>query len=389
MIRGLERVAAHLAEDRELHARAHVEQMMREVPEYFVGHDEAIVQLAIESTADWLQGMASGFLHGCRLPEAPPAIALKEALLTAQMGIPWRAVEKTIWVGYREILDGLFVHIEEAALPRAEELALMRASQRYLTTYCSELSSRLAHVHEMERDRCVRRGEHRRIEVINALLNGRDVSSDALGYSLVIDHWAVVASGVDRDEALNDLARTLGCALLVTPGVDGSTWGWLGGRPALATPKGGLAGWQPPAGTQLAFGSLDHGREGFVRSHAEALEAHRVARRSRAPITHYDQVAIEAFALRDERVARAFVSQELRTLADDGERAAQLRETLRAYFAVGNNGSAAAAMLGVHERTVSYRLNSIEESLPRGIAGRRGELVVALRLHDLLFRHPL
>jgi DNA-binding PucR family transcriptional regulator len=46
-------------------------------------------------------------------------------------------------------------------------------------------------------------------------------------------------------------------------------------------------------------------------------------------------------------------------------------------------------MLGVHERTVSYRLNSIEESLPRGIAGRRGELVVALRLHDLLFRHPL
>lgn len=385
MKRGLDRVAAHLADNREIHARAHVEQMMREVPEYFAGNDQAIVQLAIESTADWLQGMSSGFLHGCQVPEAPPAIALKEALLTAQMGIPWRAVEKTIWVGYREILDRLFTHIQDAALPRAEEQALIRASHRFITTYCSELSSRLAHVHEMERDRCVRRGEHRRIEVVKALLNGRDVSGGALGYSLDGEHCAVVAAGADREDALNDLARTLGCALLVTPGVDGSAWGWLGGRPTVTPTQRGLAGWEPPAGTQIAFGTIDRGRDGFVRSHAEALEAHRVARRSGAAVTYYASVAIEAFALRDERVAKAFVVEELGTLADEGERAAQLRETLRAYFAVGNNGSAAAATLGVHERTVSYRLNSIEEALPSEIGRRRGELTLALRLHELLF----
>lgn len=381
---GLEGLGVHLAENREVHAREHVEQMMIEVPEYFAGNDQAIVQLAIESTADWLYGMASGFAHGCRLPEAPPAIALKEALLTAQMGIPWRAVEKTIWVGYREILDRLFTHIQEQALPRGEELALIRASHRYITTYCSELSARLAHVHEMERDRVVRRGEHRRIEVVKALLNGRDVSGEALGYSLDGEHWAVVASGSEPEDALSDLARTLGCPALVTPGVDGTMWGWLGGSPATA--RRALAGWEPPAGAQVAFGTIDRGRDGFVRSHSEALEAYRVARLSGAPMTHYDGVAIEAFALRDERVARAFVIDELGTLADDDERAAQLRETLRAYFAVGNNGSAAAATLGVHERTVSYRLNSIEDVLPNGIARRRGELMVALRLHELLFR---
>jgi hypothetical protein len=380
----LERVAAFLADNREVHAREHVEQMQREVPEYFAGNDQAIVQLAVESTADWLHGMASGFRHGCRVPEAPPAIALKEALLTAQMGIPWRAVEKTIWVGYREILDRLFTDIQSAALPRAEEQALIVATHRFITTFCSELSSRLAHVYELERDSCVRRGEHRRIEVVKALLNGRAVSDAALGYALDGEHRAVVASGPDREDALNDLARTLDCALLVTPGIDGSAWGWLGGRPTITGAARALVGWEPPAGTQIAFGTIDRGPEGFVRSHAEAVEAHRVALRSGAPTTSYEDVAVDAFALRDERVARAFVLDELGTLADDDERAAELRKTLRAYFAAGNNGSAAAAMLGVHERTVSYRLNSIEDVIPAGIGRRRGELMLALRLHELL-----
>ena len=381
----LDYVAAHLADTSEVNARAHVDQMIREVPEYFVGNDQAIVQLAIESTADWLQGIASGFRHDCRLPDVPPAIALKEAVLTAQMGIPWRAVEKTIWVGYREIVDGVYVHIHEAALPRSEEIALIRAAHRFITTYCSELSTQLAHVHEMERDRVVRRGEHRRIEVVKAVLSGRDVSGDALGYPLEGEHWAVVATGPDCADALTELARFLGCAVLTTPGVDGGVWGWLGGRPTLTRSQLELSGWEPPAGVRLAFGTVERGREGFVRSHDEALEAQRVARLNRSSVTRYERVAPEAFALRDERVARAFVLEELRTLADAGERAAQLRETLRAYFAVGNNGSAAAATLGVHERTVSYRLNSIEDALPNAVAHRRGELVLALRLHELLF----
>ena len=257
----------------------------------------------------------------------------------------------------------------------------MRAAHRYITTYCSELSAHLAHVYEMERDRVVRRGEHRRIEVVKSLLAGTDVSADSLGYPLDGPHLAVVASGPQREEVVSDLARVLGCSVLTTPGIDGTAWAWLGGRPIV---RELLDGWEPHPGNQVAFGTVDSGREGFVSSHAEAVEAHRVARLSGAAATDYDDVAIEALALRDERVARAFVADELGPLADDGDRALQLRETLRAYFAVGNNGSAAAAMLGVHERTVSYRLSSIEELLPDGIAHRRSELVVALSLHRLL-----
>jgi len=379
----LEELGAHLAQERERWAHAYVEQMMIEVPEYFAGNDQAMVQLAIESTSDWLYGMSSGFAHGCRLSVTPPSAALKEALMTAQIGIPWRAVEKTIWVGYREIVDRLFTHIRQLALPHAEEFALMRAAHRYITTYCSELSAELAHIYEMERDRVVRRGEHRRIEVIKALLNGGEVSGETLGYPLEYEHWAIVATGPQREEVVGDLGRKLGCAVLMTPGSDGTMWAWLGGRTAIDASL--LDGWKPSPGHQIAFGTIDSGRQGFVHSHSEAVESHRVARLSGEAITHYDSVAIESLALRDERVARAFVLDELGALADESDRAAQLRATLRAYFTVGNNGSAAAALLGVHERTVSYRLSRIEEALPDGVARRRGELIVALRLHELLF----
>jgi PucR C-terminal helix-turn-helix domain len=46
------------------------------------------------------------------------------------------------------------------------------------------------------------------------------------------------------------------------------------------------------------------------------------------------------------------------------------------------NASAAAAMLGVHEHTVGYRLRTIEERLGRPVIARRAELETALRLLD-------
>ena len=83
---------------------------------------------------------------------------------------------------------------------------------------------------------------------------------------------------------------------------------------------------------------------------------------------HYDDVALECVMLADERAARAFVAAELAPL-DRGRDGAKLRETLTAYFASGFNASAAAAMLKVNDRTIAYRLNSIEEQL--GLLGPR------------------
>lgn len=383
MTTAVETVAAFLAENCETHAEQQVERMRSEVPEYFDSSGPAAISLAVESTADWQLGISAALSGERPVPEPPPAIALREAVVTARMGIPWRAVEKTIWVGHRETVNSIFALVSEGGLSQEAERDLLQETIGALSTYCAELTTRLAQVHEVERDCCVRRGEHRRIDTIKAILVGADVSGHSLGYSLEAEHVAAAAWGPAAEEALHELADEAGAALLVTPGGGGSIWAWLG------APKGGatlrdLAGFDPPAGTQIALGTVGTGRAGFVDSHAEALEAERIGRLSGRPLTFYPEVAAEAFALRDERLARAFVRRELGELGTGTDRSVRLRETLDTYLSVGNNGSAAAAILGVHERTVSYRLNQIEQLLGRQVFARREETKIALRLHALL-----
>ena len=49
-----------------------------------------------------------------------------------------------------------------------------------------------------------------------------------------------------------------------------------------------------------------------------------------------------------------------------------------------SHAAAAAVKIRVHERTVAYRLKSIEERLGFPIGERRDELAVALRLAEVL-----
>jgi DNA-binding PucR family transcriptional regulator len=101
-------------------------------------------------------------------------------------------------------------------------------------------------------------------------------------------------------------------------------------------------------------------------------------------VTHYGEVALEALAAGDPDEARAFVVRELRGLEGDDARARRLRETLRAWFAAGQNAAATAAALGVHEQTVAARLRAVEERTGAPPAARRAELETALRLREYL-----
>lgn len=378
-------LATFLAENREPHARRHVARMQEEVPDYFVDCGVDGVDLAVESTADWQLAFSSAIARGAAVLDAPPPMALREAFVTARTGIPWRAVEKTIWVGQREMVGEMFRWARAEDLPQAMEHEVLRDAVRIVGTYCGELTTILAGEYEVERDRCVRRGEHRRIDAIKALLAGMEVSDSPLGYSLDVEHRAAVAWGSEPDEALREIAEGLGCSLLLSPGGGGSVWAWFGGHPDVEDVAGVLAEYSPAPDTQVALGTPRPGRAGFIESHHEALEAQRVGRLSGKGITAYEDVATEAFALRDERLARAFVRRELREIADRTERSTRLRETLETYFKLGNNGTAAAADLGVHERTIAYRLSQVESTLGYRAHERRKEILVALRLHTLLF----
>lgn len=75
---------------------------------------------------------------------------------------------------------------------------------------------------------------------------------------------------------------------------------------------------------------------------------------------------------------------ELGPLGEADARTELLRLTLRTYFDTGQNAAATAARIRVHERTVAYRLRSIENRLGFPITERRDELSIALRLAEVL-----
>ena len=85
-------------------------------------------------------------------------------------------------------------------------------------------------------------------------------------------------------------------------------------------------------------------------------------------------MALESVVLRDLPAARDFMMSELGPIGDDDPRTELLRGTLRAYFDTGQNAAATAARIQVHERTVAYRLKSIEDRLGFSISHRRDEL---------------
>jgi DNA-binding PucR family transcriptional regulator len=103
----------------------------------------------------------------------------------------------------------------------------------------------------------------------------------------------------------------------------------------------------PPEEILVAIGRPGHGLDGFRRSHAEALEAARVAALAggaAAAVTRYERVELVSLLASDFPRARAFVAARLGPLAAATEPAARLRETVLAFLAA--NGSGTRVLVG-------------------------------------------
>jgi len=361
------------------------DRLHEEVPEYFEGIDPGMADVERASIVANLRAVAHGLGHGRALPDRLPLGAVDEALLAASEGLPWAALLRTYAIGHASLFELMCVQVERLGLPDARRVEALRVLSRYLFAYVDQVTGQLAEVYQAERDRLLRSQERRRASLTRELLAGMPVSEEELGYRLRVDHIGVVAWGQNPEAGATQIARQLGCALLITPGGGRSVWAWLGGRPRVeAAAARALDRFSPPEGTFLACGEVAFGEQGFVQTHRQALQAYKVAMIGGAPVTRYDDVALEALVVQDERLAREFVARELGPLAAPDAKTARLRATLRAYFSLGQNASAAGALLKVHERTVGYRLATIEERIGRPLTRRRDELGLALRIHALI-----
>jgi DNA-binding PucR family transcriptional regulator len=134
---------------------------------------------------------------------------------------------------------------------------------------------------------------------------------------------------------------------------------WSGSYEAMDTTL--LEGYEPPEGIRVAFGRPARGREGFRRSHGEAIQAARVAalaRDLRRQVVGYAQGELVSLLASDLPRAREFVTTRLGPLAADDEASQRLRETLRAFLAAGGRSMRAAKELYVHQNTVTTGSNA-------------------------------
>ena len=321
---------------------------------------------------------------GARMPAELPAADAALTRMSAQLGAPlqfllwgYRNGHRVQWEGWLDLVERL------PGGPAERRRALLDEGARFFFAYVDRMSDLVTEAYTQERERTLRGLEQRRVRTVARLLGGEDAEASELDYDVDGAHLGAILWGQDGPGVAHALAAALDRRALVVAVDRGLWWAWVGGaRPlgdALATR---LAGWTPPDGTAVALGGEAAGRAGFRATHRQAGAAHRAGQLAGAPLTAFDDVALEALGAADPEAARAFVARELAGLDGDDGRSAALRDTLRAWFAHGHNAAATAAALGVHEQTVAQRLRAVEQRTGRAPAARRAELEMALRLRD-------
>lgn len=130
----------------------------------------------------------------------------------------------------------------------------------------------------------------------------------------------------------------------------------------------------------VALGAPGWGREGFRRSHFQALMAHRTLIRGggRRRVARYDDLRLLDAMTDDDARIDDFLGA---TLGDLRTADPDLAECLRIWFAERCNASAVAQRLYTHRNTVVRRLARAEELLPVPLEANAIAVAAALELH--------
>ncbi|MFD4328520.1 PucR family transcriptional regulator [Nocardioides sp. NPDC058538] len=354
-------------------------------PNYYRRNDPMLLETELPSITGALTSIIHGLRHSRILPEGASEGALEEARAAAQTGLEVTDLLLTRRIGQVVLWNWILDTAARVVPEGPRRIAVLKQAAEYHFAWNDIITHDVVAAYEREKSAYFFHSRDRqRRAIVTDLLKGVPTDTEQLGYNLNAEQIAVVAWGNAARAALKVLATLLDAALLVVEGTGGTSLAWLGRSRMSESFEKHLAAIEPPPATYLAIGGPGTGLEGFRLGHRQAWQAYRVGRLRPQPVTCYRDVALESVVLRDIPAARDFMRSELGAIADGDPRSELLRETLRAYFATGQNAAATAVRIHVHERTVAYRLKSIEERLGFLINHRRDELAVALRLADVL-----
>lgn len=289
------------------------------------------------------------------------------------------------WLVGQEVFWDRFQLMAERAL---EDTALcwdvIKAARVQLRGHAAQVSELFRRACESESARAAGIYEDSRWRAVSRALEGHWVDAHELGYDLGDCHTAVVA---DVASSLDGLASRTKRHVLLLPAPDGGTWGWLGGRTAVSDSElDALIEWQGDRDGHVAFGEPAAGLAGFATSHQQALEARTIAAATDQRAVRFADLRLLIAVLRDGELATAFVERELGDLDQPSERMRELRATLRAYLEHSQSVAATAALRRRDRKTIQRQLRSAERLLHHRVSDRNDELLVALRIADIL-RH--
>ncbi len=245
---------------------------------------------------------------------------------------------------------------------------LLEVTSTSIATYIDDTVRSLAEMIDVARAELAGDTHAQRRAAVALLLEGAPISDARahaqLGYRLDGPQLAAVISGGARvsaerlESACEAIMQTSGITrrLVVLAGAS-QLWVWF---PAPSVDVADAV--RDHGDVWIALGSPGEGREGFRRSHFQALTAHRILQRARADrrAARYDEVRM-IDALSDDEKVGDFVAA---TLGDLLKADPEVAECLRVWFAQRCNASATAERLYTHRNTVVRRLARAEELLP-------------------------
>ncbi|TWP32705.1 PucR family transcriptional regulator [Leekyejoonella antrihumi] len=360
-------------------------RLHEEVPEFYVVDDPALPGAEAEAIRSSLEAILQGLSARIDVEDAVPGAMLRQARLAAQANVSLHALLRKLRIAQAHMSDAFLDAAHRVVADDELRGAALRRISQYHFAWNDHVGAALVSEYEAEhRLFFVQRPDRKRRAMVNAVLAGSPPDEQILGYPMSGRHLAVITWGERPETAIKNIASTLGAKYLSISGTDDAYYGWLRRATRSSKADDDLASVTLPPNTYVACGQYANDVVGFRTSHVQAGLAYRVAKLGRRTVSWYRDVSLEALVLRDLPAAHEFVRVEIGALLDGSARSRTLLETIKTYYALGQNAAATGARLNVNERTVAYRLRSVEVALGSTVWERRDEIAVAIRIAELL-----
>jgi hypothetical protein len=388
----LQQLAAELAEHLPALVAVIGRRAVEAVPELIVPGDPTSDEAVAHSTSANVGAMLTMLAHGVPATATePPVGALELFDRIAERDDGLELILRGYRAGMAETWQLWSRWVADHVTDPDDLYALLAASTGFIMTFIARVSNELVVRWEQTHRRRERGLSLSPEEIIRkALYDASTPASvlDPLGYAADRTHLAFALPAEVIDDQITELRSRIGG---LTPAQtlvlrrDAATVMWVAlGRAPEQSLRGSL---ERAFGDGRAIGASEPrtGLAGFRTAYHEALDARRIAvLRAETSLTHYRDVALLSVLTADPERARALAIAELGELAADSAPMARLRETLRTYLACGESQVVAAGRLGVHEKTIAYRIRKAEELLGISIRDRHTEIEASLLIHASL-----